>query len=68
MPGQYEFHITLRSKYDVRVYFIEATVLEKGRYATLEFDTRATEPITQQIPIVSKHVIYSVAISLFLYR
>lgn len=52
VPGQYECHITLRSKYDVRVYIIEATVLEKGRYATLEFDTRATEPITQQIPIV----------------
>ena len=53
VPGQYECHITLHSKYDIRVYIIEATVLEKGRYATLEFDTRATEPITQQIPIVS---------------
>lgn len=56
IPGQYECHITLRSKYDIRVYIIEATVLEKGRYATLEFNTRATEPITQQIPIVSMHV------------
>jgi len=55
-PGQYECHITMRSKYDVRVYFIEATVLEKGRFATLEFDTRATEPITQKIPIVSTSV------------
>ena len=53
VPGQYECHITLRSKHDVRVYIIEATVLEKGRYATLEFNTRATEPITQHIPIVS---------------
>jgi len=52
-PGQYECHIILRSKYDVRIYIIEATVLEKGRHATLEFDTRATEPITQNIPIVS---------------
>ena len=57
VPGQYECHITLRSKYDVRVYIIEATVLEKGRYATLEFDTRATEPITQRIPIVSEYII-----------
>lgn len=54
IPGQYECHITLQSKYDVRVYIIEATVLEKGRYATLEFDTRATEPIIQQIPIVRR--------------
>jgi len=58
-PGQYECHITMRSKYDVRVYFIEATVLEKGRFATLEFDTRATEPITQLIPIVS---VYSLSV------
>ena len=59
VPGQYECHITLHSKYDVRVYIIEATVLEKGRYATLEFNTRATEPITQQIPIVRMFIVHT---------
>ena len=50
--GQYECHVVLRSKYDVRILVIESTVLARGRHAQLEFHTSAMQSVTQDIPLV----------------
>jgi hypothetical protein len=45
--------VVLRSAHDVRVLIVESTVLVRGRGAWLEFTTAATQPLTQDIPIVN---------------
>ena len=53
-PGQYECYVTLSSAHDVRVFVIESTVMARGRFAELELCTAALQPLTQDIPLVSK--------------
>lgn len=51
--GVYPCKIVLRSSKDVRVYHLEATVLEEGIAKTLEFVAPARQAITQDIPVVN---------------
>ena len=53
-PGQYECYVTLSSAHDVRVLIIESTVMARGRFAELELCTAAMQPLTQDIPLVSR--------------
>ena len=50
--GQYECRLILKSLYDIRVIIIESTVLAMDRHAQIEFETKATVPVTQDIPLV----------------
>ena len=52
IEGRFSCRIVLRSQYDVRVYRVEAMVMDRGRTAELEIVTPALEPIIQTIPIV----------------
>jgi hypothetical protein len=51
--GVYPCKIVLRSSKDVRVYHVEATILEEGIARSLEFVAPARQSITQDIPIVN---------------
>ncbi len=52
-PGVYPCKIVLRAPKDIRVYHIEATVLEENIAKTLEFVAAARQAVTQDIPIVN---------------
>ncbi len=43
----------LKSGLDVRLLVFEATVLPKDKKAQIKFETNATQPLTQKIPLVS---------------
>ena len=51
--GQYECRVLLKSGYDLRTIFIEATVSSEETITVIEFHTRAIQPLTQNIPVVS---------------
>ena len=50
--GHYSCEVVLASRYDVRVYNVEVTVLGRGRCAVMEMRTAALQPLTQEIPLV----------------
>lgn len=51
-PGRYPCKILLKSRYDVRAYYVEGIVNEEQPEAKFEFETPAFEALTQNIPIV----------------
>ncbi len=53
VEGQYKCHVILKSGLDVRLLVFEATVLPKDKKAQIKFETNATQPLTQKIPLVS---------------
>ena len=61
--GHYKCHILMRSGHDVRHLVIEATTLSKQSRAQIEFNTHATLPLTQNIPVVSE---FKFAISVYM--
>lgn len=62
--GQYECHVILRSGYDLRTVYIEATVTAEERFTQIEFSTQAIRPLTQNIPVVkSIHSFVEVVVS-----
>ncbi|KAL4693605.1 hypothetical protein H8957_002565 [Semnopithecus entellus] len=50
-PGRYPCKILLKSRYDVRAYYVEGIVNEEQPEATFEFETPAFEALTQNIPV-----------------
>ncbi|XP_072869917.1 cilia- and flagella-associated protein 47 [Chlorocebus sabaeus] len=50
-PGRYPCKILLKSRYDVRAYYVEGIVNEEQPEAKFEFETPAFEALTQNIPI-----------------
>ena len=52
--GHYSCEVVLASRYDVRVYNVEVTVMGRGRCAVMEMRTSALQPLTQEIPLVSE--------------
>uniref|UniRef100_A0A2I3GAR7 Calponin-homology (CH) domain-containing protein n=1 Tax=Nomascus leucogenys TaxID=61853 RepID=A0A2I3GAR7_NOMLE len=50
-PGRYPCTILLKSRYDVRAYYVEGIVNEEQPEAEFEFETPAFEALTQNIPI-----------------
>ncbi|KAM6143220.1 cilia- and flagella-associated protein 47 [Erethizon dorsatum] len=50
-PGRYPCKILLTSSNDVRVCYVEGVVNEDQPDTTFEFETRAFEPLTQNIPL-----------------
>ncbi len=63
--GQYEFHLVLKSTYDVRVVIVESTVLSTDKHTELEFNTKALLPLTQDIPLVRYYHYYQPSYSTF---
>lgn len=57
MEGQYECRVLLRSGYDMRTVYIEATVSAKEGLTQIEFHTQAIQPLTQNIPVVCRSFI-----------
>lgn len=57
--GHYTCHIVLTSLHDVRVYCIEVVVSIKQEQAEIEFKIPAFERLTQRIPLVSNHYMYT---------
>lgn len=51
--GHYTCRVTLSTADDIRVYFIDCTVIPEGNEAELEFTSPVHQAITQDIPIVS---------------
>ena len=54
--GQYECRIIMKSGYDLRTVYVEATVSAKQRYTLIEFHSQAIQPLLQNIPLVCLHV------------
>ncbi|XP_049622847.1 cilia- and flagella-associated protein 47 [Suncus etruscus] len=52
--GRYPCEILLKSKYDVRIFQIEGVVDEERAEGRFEFQTRAFEAITQNIPVINR--------------
>ncbi|XP_012863928.1 cilia- and flagella-associated protein 47 [Echinops telfairi] len=50
-PGRFPCKISLTSRQDIRVYYVEGIVNDSKAEAKFEFDTPAFEPITQKIPV-----------------
>lgn len=50
--GQFECRVALKSGYDLRTLYIEATVTAEERFTQIEFCTQAIQPLTQNIPVV----------------
>ncbi|XP_075394462.1 cilia- and flagella-associated protein 47 [Tenrec ecaudatus] len=50
-PGRFPCKISLTSRQDIRVYYVEGIVNDIKAEAKFEFDTPAFEPITQKIPV-----------------
>lgn len=63
--GQYECHVLLRSGYDIRNIYIEATVTAEEKLTEIEFHTQAILPLTQNIPVVSEYFLHSHLNTLF---
>lgn len=56
--GQYECCVFLRSGYDLRAIYIEATATAEERFTQIEFNTQAIQPLTQNVPVVNIYVKY----------
>ena len=53
-PGHYPCCVTLRSGIDVRVYHVECIATPEGNEARLQYTSPVHQPVTQEIPIVSR--------------